>query len=58
MARVIYLHKVVTVRHTADLHLAGQPQPCHGQASLREPMHNDTLIAIQVGLAHMKNRLC
>lgn len=58
MPTVIYLQKVVTVRHTADLHLAGQPHPCHGQASVREPMHNDSLIAIQVGLAHVKNRLC
>lgn len=58
MAVVIYLQKVITVRHTADLHLAGQPHPCHGQASVSEVMQNDGLITIQVSLAHMKNRLC
>lgn len=58
VAMVIYLQKVLIEGHTADLHLAGQPQPCRGHAPVREPMHNDALIAVQVGLAHVKNRLC
>lgn len=45
------------MRHIADLQLAGQPHPCHRQASAGQPVQDEALVAIQVGLAGMKNRL-
>lgn len=53
----IYLEKVVTVGHMADLQLAGQPHPRHRQASAGQPVQDEALVAIQVGLAGMKNGL-
>lgn len=57
MPVVIYLEKVVAARHTADLQLAGQPHPRHRQASAGQPVQDEALVAIQVGLAGMENRL-
>lgn len=58
MPMVVYLEKVLTVRHTTDLQLAGQSHPCLCQASFGQPMQNEALIAIHIGLASMKNGLC
>lgn len=52
-----YLQKVVTARHTADLQPAGQLQPRCCQPLAWQPMQDEALVVIQVGLASTKNRL-
>lgn len=54
---VIYLEKVVTLRHTADFQLAGQPHSCHCRATIGQSVQDEGLVLIQVGLASMKNGL-
>jgi len=54
---VIYLQKVVAARQMADLQLAGEPHPRHCQASAGQPVQDGALVAIEVGLAGVKNWL-
>lgn len=57
MSLATYLEKVVTAGHAAYLQLAGQLHPCYHQPPALQPMQDESLIAIQVGLAGMKNGL-
>lgn len=52
-----YLQKVVAVRHMADLQPADQLQPRCCQPLAWQPMKDEALIVIQVGLASTKTRL-